>query len=185
MHLSRCIAVLVLLAAPLGAQQAAAPSQSTLSAEQLKQLATREFGASFELLNFPALFFDVDGDGAEDAILVATSKEPMVDAIDRNYKVVDPYDSYFGFGDPKITAGFAPTQIGPPRHLLVVHDWRAATPKSKFVIINLPFDKLSAGRTLRKKRTIPALSVEESGGMISFVYWDGKKYKWEPNYMAQ
>ncbi len=181
MYFSRVVIFVFFVATSLVAQGPTAPPPSP----NFKQLVALQFGGSFELLDFPPLLFDLDGDGAEDAVIVATSKQPLLDETEFHYKVVDPYDDYFGLGDPHITAGFSPTYIGPPRLLLVVHDWRAAAPKAKFVIINLPFEKLSPGRTLRKKKPIAALSAEESGGMISTLYWDGKKYKWQPSSMSQ
>ncbi len=183
MRLSRCFVFLALAGTSLLAQQT--PATPPPSPDSLKQLVAREFGSSFELLDPAPLFFDVDADGAEDAILVGTSKNPLLDEGELHYKVVDPYDDYFGLGDPHITAGFSPTQIGPPRYLLVIHDWRAAAPKAKFVIINLPFEKLSPGRTLRKKKPVPAISAEESGGLVSTLFWNGKKYKWQPSFMGQ
>ncbi len=183
MHLSRCVVLTLLLGTSLVAQQT--PATPAPSTDAVKQLVAREFGASFELLDFAPLFFDVDADGDEDAVIVGTSKEPLLDEAEFHYKVVDPYDDYFGLGDPHITTGFTPAYLGPPRFLLVLHNWRAATPKAKFVIINLPFEKLSAGRTLRKKKPVPAISAEESGGLVSTLYWDGKKYKWQPSFMAQ
>ncbi len=175
---------LLLLVATVQSQQAPVTSpQAGAAPDQLKEVAAREFGPSFELLAFPPLFLDIDGDGAEDAVLVATSKNPLLDSAELHYRVVDPYDEYFGWGDPKITLGFAPTNVGGPRYLLIVHDWRAATPKAKFVIINLPFEKLSVSRTLRKKKPVAAISAEESSGLNSVVYWDGKKYRWQPNYV--
>lgn len=182
MRLSCCFVLLGLAGTSLLAQQTPAPPPTP---DSLRQLVAREFGSTFELLDLAPLFFDVDADGAEDAILVGTSKDPLLDETEFHYKVVDPYDDYFGLGDPHITSGFSPTYIGPPRYLLVLHDWRAATPKAKFVIINLPFEKLSAGRTLRKKKPIPAISAEESGGLVSTLFWNGKKYKWQPSFMAQ
>ncbi len=187
---SSCITLLLLVAAAVAQQQAPTPAQVTSSekpvtSELLKQLVANEFGPTFEMLEFDPLFMDIDGDGAEDAVIVATSKNPLLDMNELHFKVIDPYDSYFGIGDPKITAGFAPTQLGPPRYLLVLHNWRAAPPKAKFVIINLPFEKLSAGRTLHKKKAIAAIQAEESGGLVSAVFWDGKKYKWEPAFIGQ
>ncbi len=179
-------AVLALVLAGLGvAQETAKVAPALAAGEQLKQLVVRQFGSSFELLDFPPIFMDVDGDGIEDAVIVATSKNPLLDSAELRYKVVDPYDDYFGLGDPKITTGFTPSYLGPPRFLLIVHSWREAKPKAKFVIINLPFEKLSAGRVLRKKKPVPAINAEESSGLTSAVFWDGKKYKWEPSFMGQ
>ncbi len=179
-------AALALLVSIMAAQEPAkvAPVVAP-SKDQLKQLVKSQFGVTFELLEFPPLFLDIDGDGAEDAIVIATSKNPLLDAGELHYKVIDPYDDYFGLGDPKITAGFAPMNPGPPRYLLVVHAWREATPKAKFVLINVPFEKLSAGRVLRKKKPVAAISAEEAGGITSAVYWDGKKYKWQPTFLGQ
>ncbi len=185
LHISRLGAVLFLLTAVAAAQEATKAPDPAPSGETLQQLVAREFGPTFELLDFPPLLMDVDGDGAEDAVIIATSKNPLLDAGELHYKVVDPYDDYFGLGDPKITAGFSPTNPGPPRYLLVIHTWRNATPKAKFVIINVPFEKLSAGRVLRKKKPVAAITAEEAGGITAAVYWDGKKYKWQPTFLGQ
>ncbi len=191
MHVPRFLAIcgLMFLALAIAGQQApsAAPAATppALTTDALKQLVAREFGPTFELVDIAPLFMDVDADGIEDAILVGTSKNPLLDAPGLHFKVIDPYDEYFGIGDPRITAGFAPTQLGPPRYLLVLHNWRGTPPKAKFVIINLPFEKLSAGRTLHKKKAIAAIQAEEGGGLVSAVFWDGKKYKWEPAFIGQ
>jgi len=150
-----------------------------------QQLVTREFGAAFTLdAKFAPIFADLDGDGVEDVVLIATGKNPLLDAVDLHYQVLDPYDAYFGYGNPRITAQFAITNVGPPLYLLVVHNWRQ--PRAKFVIINLPFEKLSLGRVaLKKKKSIPAIRAEETGGLTADVFWDGKKYRWEPDYMSE
>ena len=68
--------------------------------------------------------------------------------------------------------------------VLVIHGagkegWRAETPKQKFVIVNLPFEKLSlAPLVVKKKKKVLAIMAEEPVGGSSSVYWDGKKYKW-------
>jgi hypothetical protein len=149
-----------------------------------QQLVMREFGAAFRLdPKFPPMFADLDGDGQEDVILVATGKNPLLNAFELHYQVLDPYDAYFGYGNPKITAQFAITNVGPPLHLLVIHNWRA--PRAKFVIINLPFEKLTLGRVpMKKKKSIAAIRAEETGGLTADVFWDGKKYRWEPDYLS-
>ena len=62
--------------------------------------------------------------------------------------------------------------------------WRAATPKAKFVIINLPFDEIAVGRMLIKKNKPPifVIKARESQIMDSAVWWDAKKkrWRWEP-----
>jgi hypothetical protein len=74
----------------------------------------------------------------------------------------------------------------------VIHNWKsaipispapkpgsAAVPKLKFVIINLPFEKLSIGSYKVKKKVVDAITAEESGGVAAAVYFDGKNYKWK------
>jgi hypothetical protein len=146
-----------------------------------QELAAREFGPSFTVdAAFAPLFGDLDGDGQEDAVLVATSKSPLGDEAEFHYRAIDPYDSYFGWGDPKTTVQFSQTNAGPARYVLIIHDWRA--PKQKFVIVNLPFERLSLGRISRKKKSYNSIHAEESGGLSAEVFWDGRKYKWEASY---
>jgi hypothetical protein len=127
---------------------------------------------------------DLDGDGQEDLVVVATAKNPLSGEFEFHYRAIDPYDAYFGFGDPKVTVQFSATNAVSTRYVLVVHNWR--TPKLKFVIINLPFDSLSVGRIAikKKKTTVNSIHAVELGGLGSDVYWDGKKYKWEPSYIG-
>jgi hypothetical protein len=156
------------------------------------ELVAKEFGAGFTVVaGQPVLTGDFDGDGTEDIVIVATGKNPMADSAGHDYKVIDPYNSYFGFGDPKITTGFVNLTSNDPRFLLVVHNWKSAMPTShppkpgahlsrpKFVIINLPFEKLSTGSFKVKKKVVAAITAEESGGVAAAVYWDGKNYKWQ------
>jgi hypothetical protein len=172
------IAVSALAAA--AAQQAPAPPLDA------QQICAHEFGEQFKLdPKFAPLTVDLDGDGQEDLVLVATSKNPLSGELDYHYRAIDPYDGYFGWGSVKDTVQFSATNAGAARYVLVVHNWRA--PKAKFVIINLPFDSLSLGRMpiKRKKTTVNTIHAVEIGGLGSDVYWDGKKYKWEPSYVGQ
>jgi hypothetical protein len=138
---------------------------------------TRQFGPAFQpLANFPVLTADFDGDGTEDAVVAATADDPFLDQAAFHYQVVDPLGSYFGWNDPKVTRQFA-LQTDKPPLLLIVENWRA--PKGKFVVANVPFEKLSLSRVLVKKRTVPAICADEMNGMKSKVYWDGKKWKWK------
>jgi len=127
---------------------------------------------------------DLDGDGVEDAIIVARCKTPLVDEVSHNYRVIDPYYTNYGYGNPRITAQFNSADPYRQNLVLVIHGaskeaWRAATPKAKFVIINLPFDSLSLTKVSYRKRLIPALSLtEEEQQLSSAVFWDGKKYRW-------
>jgi hypothetical protein len=121
-------------------------------------------------------------------VIVARVKNPLADQAELDYKVLDPYDEFFGVGDPKITTQFA--SADPARRGLVIciihgsgsETWRAAQPKAKFVIINLPFQHLAAKRIQMRKKKVPAIYAEETGGdqMTSVIYFDGKKYKYQP-----
>jgi hypothetical protein len=157
------------------------------------EIVAKEFGSGFKVVaEQPVLTGDFDGDGTEDVVIVTTGKNPMADSAGHDYKVVDPYNSYFGFGDPKITTGFVNLTGNDPRFLLVIHNWKSAIPTSpapkqgapalpklKFVIINLPFEKLSIGSFKVKKKVVDAITAEETGGVAAAVYWDGKNYKWK------
>lgn len=176
----RFLVLLFAVASVSFAQDTAKAQQDTPNPQEYIKA---QFGPSFTYLDkFPVITGDLDGDGTEDAIFVTASKEnTLLDADEFHYKVIDPYDEYFGWGDPRVTSTFNahdPSQI---KFVLIVSDWRAATPKSKVVVINFPFEKLSLTRipTKNKKRKIvPALLGEDLGGMKSSIYWDGKKYKW-------
>lgn len=131
----------------------------------------------------PFLTADLDGDGVEDAVIVARTKAPMAGEVQYHYKVIDPFYTAYGYGDPKVTSTM--TGEDPDRNvvLLVIHGagkeaWRAATPKAKFVAINLPVENVSAQQRMFNKRTVAAIdpgSVESNGAVM---VWDGKKYKW-------
>ncbi len=175
----------VAMSAPQGA-----PPPPNLIPQELKDLVKKQFGPAHTVVDdfTPVLLTgDLNGDGVEDAVIVGRSKNPLVDAQGFSYKVQDPHHAYFGFGDPKITYEFNLRDPLRNRFLLVIHGvgpeaWRAATPKQKFVLINVPFDRLSLSRILIKKKVIVAISAEETSILTSAVYWDGKKkYKWEPN----
>src|SRR3954470_22482989 len=100
-------------AAPNGSADKKMPSD-------LQEIITAQFGKDFTIaaaksngLKYlkpeadtwvPFLTADLDGDGVEDAIIVARCKKPLVGQVDFHYTVVDPYFTANGFGDPKITA---------------------------------------------------------------------------------
>lgn len=168
-------ASIILLSALCAFAQAAPAPASAPDAQQLAQ----QFGEAFQVLpKFPVLTADFDGDGKQDAVVVATAKDPLLDQADFHYKVIDPYNAAFGFGDPKVTTKFN-AQVDKPAMLLIVSDWRAATPKAKFVVINVAFEKLSIGRVLVKNKPVTAIAGEEMTGATNFIYWDGKKWKWK------
>ena len=143
---------------------------------------------------FPAMVGDLNGDGIEDLVLAARAKSPMLDAGGFSYTVSDPYHTFYGYGDPKVTSAF--TTDDPTRKsivLLVIHGsgseaWRAEKPKGKFVLINIPVQTVSLRRVKMGKKVVMAIGVEEYGGdrTTSALFWDGnvKKntggYKYEP-----
>ena len=181
---------------PQTSQPAAAPAAPGPDAAQLSALVKQQFGETFTVpakFPTPIITADFDGDGVEDVAIVANSKEPLPDSYAFKYEVADPYHAYFGFGDPRISSTFR-ADPEHSHHVLVIFGsgkeaWRAATPKSKFVLINVPFDKLEVGRMLitRKKPPIFVIKALESEIMDSAVWWDAKKkrWKWEPGDTVQ
>jgi|SRR5215472_7486304 len=171
-------------------QPAATPPQATPA--ELTSLIKQQFGPTFTLpAKFPTLVItaDFDGDGVEDAAIVASSTEPFPDSYAFKYKVIDPYNAYFGMGNPSISSSFSTVDPLRDHDLLIIFGagpeaWRSATPKDKFVVINLPFDDIAVGRMLIKKNKPPifVIKARESQIMDSAVWWDAKKkrWKWEP-----
>jgi hypothetical protein len=149
----------------------------------------KQFGDNCSLLPGPAQFVaDMDDDGIDDLVIAAKCKNPMADRAEYNFVVADPYDTFLGYNDVKVTSTFASDE--PERRgvsLLIVHGvgadaWRSATPKAKFLLINLPFSTLTVKRMTLKKRTVLGVYMEEKGegeGTSSVVYWNGKKYKYQ------
>ena len=149
----------------------------------------KQFGATCKLMPGPQpLVADLDGDGVEDLILAGHCTNPLLDQAEDNFTVIDPYNAFFGYSDTKITSQFASEDpLARGLVLLIIHGsgpeaWRAATPKAKFVIINLPFKQITVRKLAVKKKTVMAIYAEESGAdkMTSATFWDGKKYRYEP-----
>ncbi len=188
----RIVAVLavILCSISLIAQQPISDSGNALNVQEIIE---KQFGAGFTAdPKFKAMTADFDYDGAADLAIVATAKNPLANSVTNEYKVADPYDSYFGFGDARITTKFSDFGDGNARCVLIIHDWQAAKPKAKFVLVNTPFEKLelaAAPAPKKPKKGRPAnivgLSAQEGGGLNAFVYWDGKKYRWEPVEFSQ
>jgi hypothetical protein len=140
-----------------------------------------QFGTGFKIdTSFTPQTGDFDGDGEQDIAIVATGGKPLGGESGYGYKVLDPYNGYFGWGDPKVTSQFGSADGGPARRILVIHSWQKPTPKAKFVLINIPFEKWDTTKKMLKKRTISILEVQESTGMGAILLFDGKKYRWEP-----
>jgi hypothetical protein len=149
----------------------------------------KEFGDNCSLLGGPPQFVgDLDGDGIDDLVVAAKCKNPMADQAEYGFKVIDPYNSFLGFGDVKVTSTFnsdAPERKGVS--LLIVHGvgpegWKSDKEKQKFLLINLPFKTLAMKRLALKKRTVLGVYMEEQGegeSTSSAIFWDGKKYRYQ------
>ncbi len=150
----------------------------------------QQFGPEFTVIsNLAPLSGDLDGDGIEDIVIPARGKSPVIGETEYHYKTIDPYSSFFGIGDPKITSGFGAED---PKYrgyvLLIIHGagadaWRSATPKAKFVLINIPYKQIALKHVqVRRKKVVTVIYSEETGAdeMTSATYFDGKKYKYEP-----
>lgn len=176
---------LFLLLSSLAVAQNAAPSPAVDN-----DFVHQQFGDSCSLEpKWAPMIGDLNGDGVDDIVIVARCKNPLIDQDDKNYKVIDPLDSFYGYGNTKITSGFGQED---PRlrgiALLVIHGagkdaWRSATPGAKFVIINLAVKTITVKKMrISKKKTTIAIYVEEAAGdqMTSAIFWDGKKYRYDP-----
>jgi hypothetical protein len=149
----------------------------------------KEFGATCSLIGITPSVADLDGDGVEDIVIPARCTNPMMDQAEENFQVVDPYNSFFGYGNPKITTQFASDD--PDRRglaLLIIHGagpqaWHSPSPKAKFIIVNLPFKQIVVKKmVVKKSKTLMGIFADETGGdqSVSVVFWDGRKYKYQP-----
>lgn len=208
-RLTACLLVLLYAIAVLGALRVLAQEPARAAASKyavpsdLQDVIAQQFGGCFELSTDrgttgvkylhpeagpPWVMFmaaDLDGDGVEDAVIVARCKAPFADATGYQYKVIDPYFTNYGYGDPKITSQFSAADPTRQNLLLIIHGsgkegWRAATPKAKFVVMNAPFDSLRLTKVAaRKKQIVTAVALVENDGQVSNIFWDGKKWKWQ------
>ena len=182
-NMKSCFRLTVLLLLSVSAWSQAAPAAD--KSADLQAVISAQFGPQFVLMpEFPILTGDFNGDGVEDVLFVA-SLHGGLQAESKQFKVLDPSSSYFGLGDPKITSQFASKYPGGKRYLLILHGsgkeaWHTKELKDRFVLINLAFDHLSVGHVMRKKKIIDDIGVEETGILNSFLYWNGRKYEWQP-----
>jgi len=171
----------ICLGATAWAQKTSEPTVDNAFVEQ-------QFGSNCRLIGMPSVRGDLNGDGVEDIVIPAHCNSPLMDQAENNYVVIDPYDSFFGYGNPKVTTAFVADD--PQRRgfsLLVIHGagpdaWHAAVPKAKFMLVNIPFRDIKLRKLQVKKKPRLAIYVAETGGdaMTSMVYWDGKKYRYDP-----
>ena len=181
---------------PPASQPAVAANASAVDTDKLAAIVKQQFGETFTLpakFPTPLITADFDGDGVEDVAIVANSKDPLPDSYAFKYEVADPYHAYFGFGDPRLSSTFR-ADAEHSHHLLVIfgsgkEGWRSATPKAKFVLINVPFDTLEVGRMLISKKKPPIFVIKalEAQIMDSAVWWEAKKkrWRWEPGDTVQ
>lgn len=192
MRKPQCVSTMLVLvmACPLvwaqEAKPAAAPS-GVPDAATVQKIIHDQFGKGYkELAGYEPIVADFDGDGVPDLALAAKAVNPLLNAVEYNYKVIDPYHSFFGYGNVKVMMEFNaddPRQKGDV--ILIVHGaadggWKAEHPKAKFVVVNLPYTKLSLSHVMLHKKPVGAVAAEEPDKVSSVVYWDGKKYKYEP-----
>ncbi|HEV2395553.1 MAG TPA: hypothetical protein VGS27_01250 [Candidatus Sulfotelmatobacter sp.] len=181
--------VIVLLIAVASAQQPGPPVHATHPSPAVtNDFIHKQFGDDCSLLPGPPQFVaDLDGDGIEDLVVAAKCTNPIADQAEYNFLVADPYNSFLGFGDVKVTSTFA--SDAPDRRgicLLIVHGaekdaWRSDAPKAKFVLINMPFKTIAVKRLALKKRSTLGIFMEEQGegeSTSSVMFWDGKKYRY-------
>jgi hypothetical protein len=174
----------------LQTRSSALPAAASPGSQVDEDFIHQQFGDGFSLIsNSKPYVRDVDGDGIDDLVIAAVSKKPMLDAGEHNYRVIDPYYTFYGYGDPKITNSFGSEDLQ-TKHLVILiingagtDAWRAEVPKSKYVVINMPFKSISVRRLqMKKKLVINAIFSEEadSTAVDSVIYWDGKQYKYFP-----
>jgi hypothetical protein len=181
------IALCLWLSFTLTAQSVSVPAPAKLTVDN--SFVQKQFGSTCSLIGLEPLIADLDSDGTEDIVIPARCTNPMIDQVENGFVVVDPYNSFFGYGNPKITTQFASDD--PDRRgyaLLVIHGagseaWHSATPKAKFIIVNLPFKNVVVKKMgVKKKKTVMGIFTEETGGdqSTSVIFWDGRKYRYEP-----
>ena len=177
--------VLVLFSSTFAAAQA---TSTTIDNDFVHQ----QFGDSCNLESqWKPMTGDLNSDGIEDLVMVARCKNPMIDQDEKDFHVIDPMNTFFGYGNPKITSGSGFGQDDPKLKgicVLVIHGsgaeaWRSAAPQAKFVIINFAVKTIAVKKMrVTRKKVAPAIYMEEATGdqMTSAVFWDGKKYRYTP-----
>jgi hypothetical protein len=149
----------------------------------------KEFGSTCRLNKDVApVITDLNGDGVKDIVIAAHCANPMIDAVEHRFTVIDPYMAFYGFGNPQITTQYSTED---PHYrdlaLLIIHGdgpeaWRSATPKAKYLVVNLAYKDIAARHYLLKKKRIEAVYIDEADQLqtVSVLFWDGKKYRYNP-----
>jgi hypothetical protein len=175
--------VLFLGLLPVFAQKPSAPPKIDNAFVQ------QQFGNQFTYLpEYGVSVGDLDGDGVEDIVIAAHSKNPMLDQGEHKYSVIDPFNDFYGYGDPRVTTSFSD---GDPTHrglvILIIcgvgpDAWRARDAKAKFVIVNLPYRSINVRKFHTRKRGVEAIYVEEASetGDCSAIFFDGRKFRYVP-----
>ena len=165
-----------------------APAQPVTPAGDPAAYVALQFGPKFKVdPKFPPLFGDFDGDGDQDVVFFATCPTPLLSEEQFLYKVEDPYDNYFGEGNPQITSQFDVHIDGSQRDILIVFGWRRppsglkSKRVSKYVLINTPMERVSVTnfRLKKKKKTDEqAIETVDRTGLHALVLWDGRRWRW-------
>jgi len=153
----------------------------------LTDLVHKNFGDDVEVFSGdPTVYFtgDFDGDGVEDIAVIVRTQHPDAHAIDLNYKVINPEGEYYGGFLAKHMSTGDMVRWQERRLIAVIHgagekSWKADAPKAKYMMIDLPFTRLYVAKQKYKKKVITVLSMD-SDTVASMVYWNGKKYRYEP-----
>src|SRR5438477_12295227 len=106
MHFSRCLSLFLILGITPGVlAQTSAPTTAAVTDDFIQ----KQFGLTCSSIAGPPTYTaDLDRDGIEDAVTVAKCTNPLMDATENNFKVLDPYNSSFGYADTTTTSQSAP-----------------------------------------------------------------------------
>ena len=87
--------------------RAAWPSKRHPSSAVDNDFIQKQFGSTCTLMpGPPQMKADMDGDGIEDLVVAAHCTNALVDQAEKNFTVIDPYNSFYGYGNTKITTQF-------------------------------------------------------------------------------
>ena len=145
------------------------------------ELIHKQFGDNCSLLSGPPQFVaDMDEDGIDDLVVAAKCKNPMADKDEYSFVVADPYHTFLGYGDVKVIH-VCIRRTGTTRvSLLIIHgaekdDWRAETPKAKFLLINMPFKTLVVKRlTIKREQSSVTWKKGRGENISSVIFGTGR-----------